>query len=103
MELKPMPNMESLTSVMSSYTIDLMGVHIYSYNMAFSTKDSDNDSHSQNCAVMQTGAWWYKACSHSNLNGKYLGNKKDSSGILWTDFRYKLSLKFAEMKLRPTL
>ena len=75
----------------------------YHYNMSFSTKDSDNDYHYQNCAVMHTGAWWYKYCLYSNLNGKYLGNKSDFSGILWSHFRHYTSLKFAEMKLRPTL
>ena len=75
----------------------------YHYNMAFSTKDGDNDNNSQNCAVRFTGAWWYKACFNSNLNGKYLGNKSDSSGILWLHFRGSLSLKFTELKLRPTL
>ena len=73
------------------------------YNMSFSTKDSDNDNYSQNCAVMSTGAWWYKSCQHSNLNGKYLGNNHSFNGIRWYHFRGDLSLKFAEMKLRPAL
>ena len=75
----------------------------YHYNMSFSTKDCDNDYYYQNCAVMYTGAWWYKGCQLSNLNGKYLGNKHNMSGIRWAHFIYQLSLKFAEMKLRPAL
>ena len=70
--------------------------------MAFTTKDRDNDRWtSENCAVRFTGAWWYNGCDYSNLNGKYLGNKIDSRGVRWFHFRYSLSLKFTEMKLRP--
>ena len=71
-------------------------------NMAFSTKDRDNDIWSSNCAVRFTGAWWYSNCHHSNLNGKYLGRKSDNRGALWDGFRSSLSLKFTEMKLRPS-
>ena len=77
----------------------------YHNNMAFSTKDRDNDGGSRNCAVSLTGAWWYKDCYHSNLNGKYLGNVKgNAKGVVWWYFKqYYLSLKFTEMKLRPSL
>ena len=74
----------------------------FSNNMAFSTKDRDNDNWSGNCAVRWTGAWWYEHCMRSNLNGKYLGNKHDSRGPYWITFRRNLSLKFTEMKLRPS-
>ena len=46
----------------------------YHNKMAFGTKDRDNDIDSRNCAVMYTGAWWYKGCHYANLNGKYPGN-----------------------------
>ena len=59
----------------------------YHNNMAFSTKDRDNDRDSNNCAVRWTGAWWYKNCHYSNLNGKYLGAKRDIRGIRWAAFR----------------
>jgi len=71
-------------------------------NMAFTTKDRDNDKWSSNCAVRYTGAWWYKHCHSSNLNGQYLGDKRDNRGARWTQFRTDLSLKFTEMKLRPS-
>ena len=71
-------------------------------NMAFSTKDRDNDIWGNNCALLYTGAWWYQHCYSSNLNGKYLGRKIDSTGALWGGFRGSLSLKFTEMKLRPS-
>ena len=70
-------------------------------NMAFSTKDRDNDRSSTNCAVRCIGAWWYNSCQHSNLNGKYLGESYNWQGVRWFDFRGDLSLKFAEMKVRP--
>ena len=70
----------------------------YHNKMAFTTKDREN----HNCAVEYTGAWWYKGCHHSNLNGKYLGNKRDYRGVAWNHFRSRQSLKFSEMKLRPS-
>ena len=69
-------------------------------NMAFTTKDRDNDRWNGNCAVEWTGAWWYKYCQYSNLNGKYLGNKSAANGVRWATFRNNLSLKYAEMKTR---
>ena len=73
----------------------------YHNNMAFTTKDRDNDIWSSNCAVLRTGAWWYKNCQESNLNGPYLGDKEGGSRVGWDHFRRSLSLKFTEMKLRP--
>ena len=75
----------------------------YHNNMVFTTKDRDNDRRSGgNCAVESTGAWWYRYCHASNLNGKYLGNKNDYGGAHWRHFRKFLSLKFIEMKMRPS-
>ena len=76
----------------------------YHNNMAFSTKDRDNDRHgTDNCAVTYTGAWWYDSCCYSNLNGIYLGEKKDARGVTWYHFRNNyVSLKFTEMKLRTS-
>ena len=71
--------------------------------MAFSTKDRDHDILSySSCAVSWKGAWWYSNCQESNLNGKYLGNKHDDRGVRWYPFRGSLSLKFTEMKLKPS-
>jgi len=72
-------------------------------NMAFTTKDRDNDRSGGNCAVRCTGAWWYNSCWYSNLNGKYLGDTTNYQGITWYHWKYTaLSLKFTEMKLRPS-
>ena len=78
----------------------------YHNNIAFSTKDRDNDQWSRNCTCAEslTGAWWYKSCHYSDLNGKYLGNvKRGGKGVNWWHFkRQNLSLFFTEMKLRPS-
>ena len=72
-------------------------------NMMFSTKDRDNDVCGCNCAVDWTGAWWYRGCHDCNLNGKYLGNNYgDHKGIIWYYDFSSISLKFTEMKLRPS-
>lgn len=43
----------------------------YHSGRPFSTYDRDNDAWANNCASYFQGAWWYGACHHSNLNGKY--------------------------------
>ena len=72
--------------------------------MMFTTKDSDNDQYgSGNCARSRNGAWWYSTCDNrSNLNGPYIGNKHNDDAITWYSYKSNsLSMKFAEMKLRP--
>ncbi|XP_075041442.1 ficolin-1-like [Mixophyes fleayi] len=73
-------------------------------NMKFSTKDQDNDKHSNSCSEMFKGGWWYSACHNANLNGQYfLGEHSTVAiGINWGTGRgYKYSYKYAEMKIRP--
>ena len=70
------------------------------HSMKFTTKDKDNDLASYNCAVGWTGAWWYRACHDSNLNGRY-GDDNHAKGINWQTWKgYSYSLPFAEMKIR---
>ncbi len=72
--------------------------------MQFTTEDNDNDKDSGNCAEKYKGAWWYRDCHKSNLNGLYLNGPQSSfaDGIIWYHFRgYQYSLKRAEMKVKP--
>ncbi|XP_007066110.2 ficolin-2 isoform X1 [Chelonia mydas] len=75
-------------------------------DMQFSTRDRDNDlgSNAQNCAAIYKGAWWYKDCHWSNLNGMYLAGAHSSfaDGVNWkTGKGYNYSYKQSEMKCRP--
>ncbi|XP_071981514.1 ficolin-1-like isoform X2 [Engystomops pustulosus] len=73
-------------------------------NMKFTTKDQDNDRHSNNCSNMYKGAWWYHACHNSNLNGQYfLGEHTPKSiGINWSTGKgHGYSYQRTEMKIRP--
>ncbi|XP_046861735.1 fibrinogen-like protein A [Xenia sp. Carnegie-2017] len=70
--------------------------------MAFTTKDSDNDKSSGNCATSYKGAWWYNRCLSSNLNGHYYSRAYNSwSGVVWYLWKYNYSLKFLQMKMKP--
>ena len=74
----------------------------YHRNAAFSTKDRDNDGSFTNCPLDRQGAWWYKSCAYSNLNGLYLNGKNSGKGIQWYHWKNKSeSLKRSEMKIRP--
>jgi len=77
----------------------------YHSGRPFSTFDRDNDAWSNNCASYFHGAWWYGACHHSNLNGKYYrypGKHPHNyaDGADWLTFRghfesaKKVSMKF---------
>ncbi|XP_049548187.1 fibroleukin-like [Anopheles darlingi] len=73
-----------------------------SYNMGrkFSTKDRDNDDYSGHCAQLYQGAWWYKGCAWSNLNGRYI-NANDSKSMFWHYFNNnKQGLSYSRMMIR---
>ena len=81
---------------------DAMGRMYYNlHNMQFTTYDRDNDVlRWSNCAKRVQGAWWYRSCTDSNLNGLYL-YEPHTTGMFW--YRWKnsyYSLKKSEMKIR---
>ncbi|XP_071837542.1 fibrinogen-like protein A isoform X5 [Apostichopus japonicus] len=77
-----------------------LSIHL---NFAFSTFDRDNDNTgSINCADILHGAWWYKNCATSNLNGNYMAADDDISSINWYDLPGgRNNIKYTEMKIRP--
>jgi len=73
--------------------------------MPFTTKDRDHDMRSyDNCAITYTGAWWFRSCFNSHLNGKYIPAGELShlygEGPVWQGFNGNKALKFTEMKIR---
>ncbi|KAJ8033067.1 Ficolin-1 [Holothuria leucospilota] len=77
-------------------------------NYQFSTHDQDNDVSNCNCAAYHHGAWWYRNCHRSNLNGDYNSTictyySCSSPGIRWNYLPgNECSIKFTEMKIRPS-
>lgn len=93
----------------SSHSSKIKTVELIHYNstgdsldhhngMMFSTYDRDNDELGLNCAVSFMGAWWYRGCHFSNLNGQY--GIDSPSGISWYHWRGYHSLIRAQMMVR---
>ena len=78
---------------------------LYHNGAPFTTIDKDNDNSTANCAVTFTGAWWYKKCYASNLNGQNYGTSDPTpygKGITWVGFSTTVqSLKWDIMAIRP--
>jgi len=41
--------------------------YTYHDGMMFTTNDHNNDPHSDNCALIHGGGWWYNKCYYVNL------------------------------------
>ena len=87
------------TLFLSLISGDSFTYHSQSY---FSTKDRDNDAwNGEDCAQRWTGAWWYKHCHHSNLNGVY-GSSEEAKGVHWLHWKgHKISLTGTRMMVKP--
>lgn len=73
----------------------------YHNSMMFTTRDRDNDNHSGlQCADFRRGAWWYNACSYSNLNGLYLAGQDNYRGVEWRTWKGHVSIPYTEMKTK---
>ncbi|XP_076106897.1 microfibril-associated glycoprotein 4-like [Mytilus galloprovincialis] len=79
----------------------------YHNGQAFTTKDRDNDpwtnvQYKNNCGIYRHGAWWYKTCAYSNLNGLYIGGGQTRyTGVLWYNWKKNLySMKSSSMMMR---
>ncbi|VDI68646.1 Hypothetical predicted protein [Mytilus galloprovincialis] len=80
----------------------------YHNGQAFTTKDKDNDpwkasSYNNNCGIFRQGAWWYKTCAYSNLNGLYIegGQENNIKGIVWDRWKAsQYSMKSSSMMIR---
>ena len=69
----------------------------------FSTKDKDQDTWYENCAVACEGAWWYSDCYDSHLNGVFPATASDTDPkyIGWRKYRNQFAgITFSEMKIR---
>ncbi|XP_063438778.1 fibrinogen-like protein A [Mytilus trossulus] len=87
----------------TKYTLNIGGYSgdagdslMYHNGRMFSTKDQDNDIWSANCALNR-GAWWYKNCHNSNLNGRY-SEQWSYTNMIWRGYRY--SLKSTKMMIK---
>ncbi|KFM82352.1 Techylectin-5A, partial [Stegodyphus mimosarum] len=70
-------------------------------NNKFSTKDRNNDNSTllYICAEYMKGAWWYNVCGTVNLNGLYLGDLTNHTGIFWNSNME--GLKSTKIMIRP--
>ena len=96
----------------SNYTLHVQGYTgncgdslTYHNGMKFSTYDRDNDVDFRSCSKVFRGAWWYKSCHYSNLNGEYRWKDEDQPDfarcIVWYTYKgYEHSLKSVEIKVR---
>ncbi|XP_025029806.1 tenascin-X [Python bivittatus] len=74
----------------------------YHSGSVFSTRDRDPNRVLIPCAISYRGAWWYRNCHYTNLNGLYFNNR-DHQGVNWFNWKgFEFAIPFTEMKLRPS-
>ncbi|XP_058119988.1 ficolin-1-like [Anopheles ziemanni] len=73
-------------------------------NQMFSTFDVDNGFASYNCAKEYHGAWWYRSCYISNLNGRYQNTTNERSAMSWYHFKNDFrGLSYSRMMIRDII
>lgn len=74
---------------------------IYHKDAKFSTRDRDNDDNQGgNCASRCSGAWWYKNCADSNLNGVYM-RENGAKAMSWYHYRLsRFGLAYSRLMIR---
>jgi hypothetical protein len=96
---------EKFKAVFGGYSGNAGDSFSYHSGSKFTTFDADNDGWGGNCAKTFTGAWWYRGCHYSNLNGVYDGPGKIKSfatGIcLRTWHGYHYSMRSSHMWVKP--
>ncbi|XP_044269543.1 techylectin-5B-like [Tribolium madens] len=91
--------------VLGGYNGDAGDSLTYHAGSKFSTKDLDQDEWPEgSCAQAHGGAWWYRSCDMSNLNGKYLKGEVPEEfmyqGMYWGGYHGpKYSLGKARMMI----
>ena len=75
---------------------------LYHNGSKFSTKDRDNDYSPSNCAQGHGGAWWFKSCLFSSLNGLFPNeNEEDPKYMSWYHLYNKYGgFIYSEMKIK---
>ena len=97
--------MDNFMLTISGYTGNAGDSLSYHNGQQFTTYDRDNDADGTNCAERFGGAWWYKTCHNSNLNGRYYSHPdvERAQGLIWFHFRtHDYSLKYVTMKIKRT-
>ncbi|XP_052273952.1 fibrinogen C domain-containing protein 1-A-like [Dreissena polymorpha] len=84
------------------------------HQVAFSTRDHDNDNSPANCARELRGGWWFNDCYSSNLNGVFIDHPfgartigesypqhpLEGTGLEWCPYkRRQYSMRSVEMKI----
>jgi len=100
-----MSEIDKYKLILGSYSGTAGDSLVYHGGQPFTTRDQDNDKNpNRNCASFRHGAWWYKNCHISNLNGIYRHKNPSpkSDGVNWKHWKGNFySLKRTEMKMRP--
>ena len=89
-----------VTWVYQQFSVDGMAGGQSLNNMYFSTFDRDNDASGSNCVESHKGAWWYKTCTYSNLNGQHTASSTHQR-VAWYNGSKWVYYPSVEMKVRP--